>query len=150
MFPDLAKDPKTRNRFEALKYIYALDGEEAKELVEVLEGPEDNDYKLGFTMGRMKLLYEKGLMIHADRIPEIENMDIVLEEIVAKSNGGFKTKEEVFDLFARANYSGNILPVGRVVERTPGKGSFRRIAENSKKVGKKRTTLQRVKELFSK
>jgi hypothetical protein len=45
------------------------------------------------------------------------------------SGGKFKNRDEVFDEFAKANFSGNYLPLARTVEGVLGKGSFRRLAE---------------------
>jgi hypothetical protein len=149
MFPkEAAADSAMQKKIDNLKYFLALEGDGARELVEVLEGSRDNDYKWGFTVGRLKLLYEKGLLVYADRIEEVENLEKLCGEIVAKSEGKFKTNDEVFDLFARANYGGNMLTLGKTIEKTLGKGSFRRVAEDSKKAGEKRTLMQRIKEFF--
>ena len=132
-----------------LKYIYALEGEDALELVNVLEGPEENDYKLGFLDRKLQELYKDGLLIHADRIPEIEKMDELIERLITASNGKIGTKKEAFNLFARANFSGNILTLGKTIERYLGRGMFRKIGEDLKDAGKKRGILEQFKELFS-
>lgn len=43
----------------------------------------------------------------------------------------FPNKEAVFDEFAKAMFTGNIWPVGRMIERTFGKGTFRKIGETT-------------------
>ena len=37
-------------------------------------------------------------------------------------------QEELFDEFARAHFTGNYLPLARIIEDTFGKGAFREIA----------------------
>lgn len=54
-----------------------------------------------------------------------------IDEIFEKGNGRFGSKEDVFDLFARAHFSGSLLPLARVVDGVLGKGAFRRMAEMS-------------------
>ncbi|MDO8504510.1 MAG: hypothetical protein Q7S36_01520 [Candidatus Liptonbacteria bacterium] len=132
----------------ARRYIYAISGPAVKELLEVLAGPNDDAYKYGFFCDKLDEMYKSGLLTDQGRTEEIEKLDSVMEEIVSKSAGKFKTKEEVFDVFARANYSGNLLSLGKMIERILGKGSFRRIAENSKKRGRKKKPTQRIKEFF--
>jgi len=52
------------------------------------------------------------------------------DKIVSSSKGKFTSRDEVFEHFARANFSGKYLPLARMVEDILGKGSFRKIAED--------------------
>lgn len=54
-----------------------------------------------------------------------------IDEIFKKGNGRFRNKEEVFGLFARAHFSGSLLPLARVVDEVIGRRAFRRMAEMS-------------------
>lgn len=49
----------------------------------------------------------------------------LIKNICSKSF--FNSSEEVFDVFAKALMSGNLLPLARLVERTLGKGKFREL-----------------------
>ncbi len=64
------------------------------------------------------------------RAEEREKLDALIEQLWEKNQDTFSGKEEILDLFIRAHVTGNLLPVGRLVEKTFGKGSFRKIGEN--------------------
>jgi len=53
----------------------------------------------------------------------------LLDKLYQKNQDKFKDQEEVFDVFAKSMLDGNLLPVGKLVDRTLGKGSFRKIGE---------------------
>jgi hypothetical protein len=55
----------------------------------------------------------------------LEYLDVVLE----RNEGEFSDTEEILDLFMKAQVTGNILPVARLIEKTFGKGSFRKLSE---------------------
>lgn len=61
--------------------------------------------------------------------PEKLRLRDMVIEIYNKNKGKFKTADEVFNLFAQAVFTGNLIPVARLVEKTFGKGSFRTIGE---------------------
>jgi hypothetical protein len=51
----------------------------------------------------------------------------ILDSIINNSNGSLD-RDELFDDFARAHFTGNYLHLAKVIERVLGKGSFRKIA----------------------
>lgn len=51
------------------------------------------------------------------------------EKILEKNSDRYNNKKEVFDEFARAMISGGMLPLGRLVDGTFGKGTLRKIGE---------------------
>ena len=55
-----------------------------------------------------------------------------LADIRKANPGEFETDEQVFDVFARAHFSGKLLEIARLLEKTYGKGAFRRAAEDTK------------------
>ena len=55
----------------------------------------------------------------------LEYLDVVLE----RNESEFSDTEEILDLFMKAQVTGNILPVARLIEKTFGKGSFRKLSE---------------------
>ncbi len=74
-------------------------------------------------------LYDEGKIEVFERVGERIGFYTLLDEIIKKSNGKFKTHEELFGLFAQAQFSGNYLPLARTVEEILGQGEFRKIAE---------------------
>lgn len=69
---------------------------------------------------------------------ERENLNLLMDKIVEKNSGKFKNKEEVLMVFAKGMITGNILPLGRLLDRTFGKGIFRKIGELDKDMQKQK------------
>jgi hypothetical protein len=55
----------------------------------------------------------------------LKYLDIVLE----RNNEGFSDRTEILNMFMRAQVTGNLLPVARLIEKTFGKGAFRKLSE---------------------
>lgn len=53
----------------------------------------------------------------------------IIDKIFQKNPDDFKNKDEVFEIFTRATFSGNLIPAARIIEKTFGKGSFRKFGE---------------------
>jgi len=53
----------------------------------------------------------------------------LINDIFNFNQGRFTTHDDVFKLFTRAMLHGELLPLARVIEKTYGKGNFRKIAE---------------------
>jgi hypothetical protein len=64
-----------------------------------------------------------------ERYTERKKLYELLDKLVLHSGGKFNNRDEVFDEFAKANFSGNYLPLARMVEGILGQGSFRKLAE---------------------
>jgi hypothetical protein len=60
-------------------------------------------------------------------------IDGFIDALYEKNKDNLPSKEAVFNLFVGGYFTGNILPLARLVEKTYGKGSFRRAGELSKK-----------------
>ena len=56
-------------------------------------------------------------------------LNTLINKILEKNTDKFQDKEEVFKVFAKGMITGNILPIGRLIERTFGNGTLRRIGE---------------------
>jgi hypothetical protein len=65
----------------------------------------------------------------------------LLDYLVKNSNGRFKDRDEIFDEFARANFSGNYLKIARIIESILGSGSFRKLAEDFSNVNQEEYSL---------
>ena len=63
---------------------------------------------------------------------ERKNGWAMMDEIQQKNPEKFKDAEAVFRIFTEAYFTGNFLMVARLVEKTYGKGFFRRLGKNTK------------------
>ncbi len=57
----------------------------------------------------------------------------MVEEIQQKNANQFKTKEDVFGIFAEAYFTGKKLKVARLIEKTYGRGYFGKLGEKTKR-----------------
>ncbi|NTV22482.1 MAG: hypothetical protein HGB03_02870 [Candidatus Yonathbacteria bacterium] len=55
----------------------------------------------------------------------------LIDELYKKNMSDFESREDVFNLFAQATLTGRVLPVARLIEKTFGKGAFRKLGEGS-------------------
>lgn len=95
---------------------------------QLFEFNKDDDYKFGYFMGFFEEELKSGSVFH-ERVEEREKFENMLDEIIKESEGKISSRKELFDEFARAHFTGNYLPLARMIEEALGKGSFRRIAE---------------------
>lgn len=95
--------------------------------IEVRNHPEDIAYAM---------LEENKKDIEVFLVPfaypdEREALDNLIINLYDRNKNDFNSKEEIFELFARAGMSGRILPLARLIEKTFGKGSFRELGKHS-------------------
>jgi len=109
-----------------LEEIYTFDN--AEKILNVLRSDKNDDYKIGYLQGLFGVELKMG-KYRKERRGERERLYRLLDEIVAKSGGKFKSRDDIFEELARANFTGNIIGIGRIIEETLGRGSFRRLAE---------------------
>ena len=62
---------------------------------------------------------------------ERQKLRSLIKEIYEKNKDDFSSEEDVFDLFAKATMTGRLLPIARLIEKTYGKGSFRKLGEDT-------------------
>lgn len=67
--------------------------------------------------------------VSTSRQQEMQKLYRIIDEIFIKNQNEFTDREEVLGLFIKAQISGNLLRVGRLIEKTFGKGSFRKIGK---------------------
>ncbi|MBA3732983.1 hypothetical protein H0W91_01255 [Patescibacteria group bacterium] len=65
------------------------------------------------------------------RQEEIQLLNDLVDQIFEKNIDDFKSRDEILELFIRAQVNGNLLRVGKLIEKTFGKGSFREISEGN-------------------
>jgi hypothetical protein len=92
----------------------------------LLENNEKGDlYKFGYFTGYFE---EKLSETLHERAEERKVFNEVLDRLVVDSKGVLGTKEELFDHFARAHFTGNYFPLARLIDGALEKGSFRKVA----------------------
>lgn len=60
---------------------------------------------------------------------EREFLSLLVYRLYDANTDYFKDREEVFDLFAKAALTGNLLTIGKLIDKTFGQGTFRKIGE---------------------
>jgi hypothetical protein len=56
-------------------------------------------------------------------------LNTIIDKIYKKKKSSFKDREDVFDVFVKSMMTGNIIPIGKLIDSTFGKGTFRRLGE---------------------
>ena len=74
-------------------------------------------------------LKSKGRLPNYSRENELNNLDSLIDDLWVENQDDFGSREEILDLFIDAKINGNLMPIGRLVESTFGKGSFRRLGK---------------------
>jgi hypothetical protein len=108
-----------KNIADAEKYVGEIESYFEREI-------DRSDYAHGL----FERLLKEGKIETVERFSERERLYALCDEILEKSDGKFKDREEIFNEFAKANFTGNYLTVARIVEDALGKGSFRKLAED--------------------
>lgn len=88
---------------------------------------QSDAWKIGFFENFLEEQLISG-KVALERQEEIQTFNIVLDDIIKKSEGKIVDREKLFDEFARAHFTGNYLPLARIIEDACGKGYFREIA----------------------
>lgn len=65
---------------------------------------------------------------------EREKLNSLIAELLDKNANDFADAEEVFQVFVQAVFTGRLLTLARLVEKTYGRGSFRRLGEQRDRV----------------
>jgi hypothetical protein len=102
---------------------------DAEDVVSVLQdASKDDGYKIGYAFGYLKERFRDYNEYSGERLIERESFDGLIERIVAASSST-ATTEEVKNAFYNAHFTGNYLPLARLIESALGPGSFREVAE---------------------
>ena len=102
----------------------------AQESVKQVEAENDDEGKrASYAAGMFHRFLQDNKIGEMERYKERSKLYKLLDEIIEKSGGKFKDRDEIFTEFAKANFSGRYLPLARTIESALGKGSFRRLAE---------------------
>jgi hypothetical protein len=115
-----------RNIF--LEELYSLHCIE--DIIEVLEGNENDDYKLGFLHAYVDDMLKNGEVILQERKEERDKLNKLVDMILKYSNGKYKNRQEIIDVFFCAHFSGKLLPLAKMLEKSVVKGAFRAVAND--------------------
>lgn len=119
-------EEENRNKFIATIEDILIFPESDKVCQILYDSNTEDNYKMGFFMGYFEDNLKSG-DITQERPEEREKFNRVLDRIVTSSKGKVD-RNQLFDQFARAHFTGNYLPLARTIEDVLGKGSFREIA----------------------
>lgn len=152
VFKDMAKDPllekqtkateevkrwlRAKMRMELLneEYIDSVVDDifhikNAQELLDCFQGLASLKKKFELFTHKLDTARKKGNVLESERYLERSDLRAIIDELFKKAPGEFKDKEEVYQMFAKANFTGQLLPLARKVERILGKGAFRKMGE---------------------
>ncbi len=68
------------------------------------------------------------------RMEELEFLNKLVDDLWEANKDVYETRDDIFKLFIDAHVNGKLLQIGRLIEKTFGKGSFRRLAETTGKI----------------
>jgi hypothetical protein len=118
--------PKLLNRPELAKEKKWLESDEAKKIKSELSKknniPEEDIFWIDKEAYDSRL-YDAWKVISYPH--ERAVLNYVCSEIQKEFRDKFKTSEDVYEIFLKAHFTGRLLEIGRLVEKTFGEGSFR-------------------------
>jgi hypothetical protein len=130
---NLLPDDKLKLIEEELKYI-----PDSQKIVEhIVEKYEKEKDRSAFAAGIFDSFIDQKKIESVERFKERRKLFSLIDEIIEKSSARFKNRDEVFDEFARANFSGKYFKIARIIESALGEGSFRKIAGDFAEIRKK-------------
>lgn len=107
---------------------------DADDMLEVINRHDKTEeYKIGYVNGAFERLLGNKEIALSERYRERKELYGLIDAIADGSEGEFESREQIFGEFAKANFSGKLLPLARMIERSLGKGSFRKVGERFKK-----------------
>ena len=70
-------------------------------------------------------IYVDGFAYREERVV----LNSLIDKLFENNRSDFKNKDEIFEIFAKGMMTGNILPLGKLIDHIFGNGIFRRIGE---------------------
>lgn len=61
-----------------------------------------------------------------------KNLNTLIDKIFERNPEKFTAREEVFEVFAKGMMTGNILPIGKLIDKTFGQGTFNKFSDLDK------------------
>lgn len=101
-----------------------------EDIIEVLEGNENDDYKLGFLHAYIDDMIKNDEVVLRERKEERDKLNKLVDMILKYSDGKYKNRQEIIDVFLKAHFSGRLLPLAKMLEKSIVKGAFRAVAHD--------------------
>jgi hypothetical protein len=118
---------RLENGLNFLDNVIAFPGvDEAMKIINDTSIKEDNKKHL---VQNLLLQFSTPRAVMFERRIEKAKFNEVLDRLVRESAGKIESKEMLFDMFARAHFQGNYLPLGKLIDGVFGVGSFRSISK---------------------
>lgn len=123
--------------------IFRDDASLTRDLLSKMSSETDHDDVVGFEI--IDPAGDRGttVRVHQFAYPdERQKLERLLSDLAAKRPADFPDREAAFDAFARAYFTGNLLPLARVLEDTYGKNALRRLMEGEELMEPKAESLE--------
>lgn len=78
---------------------------------------------------QIKQAEEEGEEVDTTRRRELDDLLKYLDIVFERNREDFSDRKEILDMFMKAQVTGNLLPVARLIEKTFGKGAFRKLSK---------------------
>jgi hypothetical protein len=107
-----------------------------------------NSQEVKESMDIKNVVNNSSATFHANLFPYQEErvaLNDLINKLYQKNQEKFKDRREVFDLFAKAMLSGNVLELGKTIDRTFGAGTFRKIGELDAHIDKQKSFIRKLK-----
>lgn len=154
VFKDMAKDPllekqtkateevkrwlraKMRTENSQEQYIDSVVDDifyikNAEELLDCFKGLASLKGKFSLFTEQLATARKEGQILESARYLERNDLNTIIDELFEKAPDEFNDREEVYQLFAKANFTGRLLPLARKVEKILGKGALRKMGEKT-------------------
>ena len=113
--------------FSQIPSLSGLVEERNKILASLIEQYPDSISKQSIENASSVALNGARFRIASYRYEEIKKIDEIVKRIYDENKDDFESEDDVFNLFAKAVMNGGLLEVARLIEKTYGKGSFRKL-----------------------
>lgn len=126
-------DQKYFGSIKELKLIYQLREEKREKLRKKGKTDEAENFQLGMRTSRLENgEYESTIIeYHSSRVDERQKLKKLVSEIYQKNKDNYASEEDVFNVFAKVIFTGKLTEVAKLIEKTYGKGNFRKLAEDT-------------------
>ncbi len=130
--------PLIKNEFEQTKrYKKVLEAEKTEDGQELINGDE---LFINFDQD------EESLQIVCNgKVRERKILNQLIEKIYEKNQSQYKNKNEIFEVFVTAEMTGKIIKLGRLLDKSFGKKTFRKIADIGEDIDELESFINKLK-----
>lgn len=129
-FPEIDILNKSEEKRKQIVFDFANDmGENPEKVAKRVEFVKTEKVDGGWSTGITGKSYYKEIKEHNELIDYIYEAN--KQELNKDGSLKYKSRQDVLDLFIKAAYTGKVLELARLIEKTYGKGSFRLMGEST-------------------